>query len=112
MQREPGHSAGSLDSAPREGALGRVFGHSLEGRRQHAGDDGQNACAPPELAGSAQKGRVPAQEFQRAHSPFTFQLNLAQRNRVFAGGNDQLVLAAQNFSSIATEADDRRRKDF
>ena len=66
----------------------------------------------PRLRRAAKSRSVPAQEFRCAHPPLSFQLNFAQRNRTLAGGDDKIVLAAQNLSSIAIEADRRPRKDF
>src|SRR6267154_4577556 len=66
----------------------------------------------PRLSRAAKSRSMPPQEFSCAHPPLSFQLNIAQRNRTVAGGDDKIVLAAQNLSSVATEADHRPRKDF
>src|SRR4029450_437206 len=60
----------------------------------------QNECA------------VPTQEFSGAHSPFSFKLHFGERKCAFASGNDQVFVAAQNFSGLAIEVDNRRGKDF
>src|SRR6478736_4406775 len=48
---------------------------------------------------------VPTQEFSGAHSPFPFKLHFGERKCVFASGNDQVFVAAQNFSGLAIEVD-------
>src|SRR4029453_2691036 len=53
----------------------------------------QNECA------------VPTQKFSDAHSPFSFKLHFGERKCVFASGNDQVFVAAQNFSGLAIEVD-------
>jgi hypothetical protein len=55
---------------------------------------------------------VPTQEFSGAHSPFSFKLHFGERKCAFASGNDQVFVAAQNFSGLAIEVDNRRGKDF
>jgi hypothetical protein len=48
---------------------------------------------------------VPTQEFSGAHSPFSFKLHFGERKCVFASGNDQVFVAAQNFSGLTIEGD-------
>jgi hypothetical protein len=46
-----------------------------------------------------------AQEFRGGHSPFPFSLHFGERKCVFASGNDQVLVAAQNFSRSTSEVD-------
>ena len=48
---------------------------------------------------------MPAQEFRGGHSPFSFKLHFGERKCAFASGNDQVFVAAQNFSGLAIEVD-------
>ena len=59
----------------------------------------------PELIVLANERAMPTQEFRGAHSPFSFKLHFGERKCAFASGNDQVFVAAQNFSGLAIEVD-------
>src|SRR5512133_60713 len=72
------------------------------------------ACMPTEVAGNMPAAAVstysyertmPTQKFRGGHSPFSFKLHLRERKCAFASGNDQVFVAAQNFSGLAREID-------
>ena len=65
---------------------------------------GRMPAVPYSICG-AKECAVPTQEFSRAHSPFSFKLHFGKRKCVFASGNDQVLVAAQNFSGLAIEID-------
>src|SRR5882724_1161509 len=59
----------------------------------------------PALSCSANERTMPTQEFNSAHSPFSFKLHFGERKCAFASGNDQVSVAAQSFSGLAIEVD-------
>ena len=65
----------------------------------------QQTLLVPELSRRTNEPRMSAQEFRRGHSPFSFKLQFGERKCAFASGNDQLFVAAQNFSGSASEVD-------
>src|SRR5215216_5667290 len=65
----------------------------------------QRNLSAPELSRSANEHAMSAQEFPCAHSPFSFELDFGERKCVFASGNDQVFIAAQNFAGSAIEVD-------
>src|SRR5882724_10455713 len=58
-----------------------------------------------ELSRRANERAMPTQEFSRGHSPFSFKLHFGERKCAFAGGNDQVFVAAQDVPGLAIEVD-------
>ena len=65
---------------------------------------GRMPALPYSICGAKECG-MPTQEFSGGHSPLSFKLHFGERKRVFASGNDQVFVAAQNFSGLAIEVD-------
>src|SRR6266446_399387 len=66
----------------------------------------------PDLTNRPPRHRVPTQKFRGAHSPFSFQLDIAEGKSAFACGNNELLFAAQNLPRLTVEIDDRSGKYF
>src|SRR4030095_12493375 len=59
----------------------------------------------PESTCCVQERSVSAQEFRCRHSPFSFKLHYGERKCAFASANDQIFVAAQNFSGLNSKVD-------
>src|SRR5262245_61710932 len=58
-----------------------------------------------ESIGPANECAMPSQECRGAHLAFSFKLHFGKRKCSFSSGNDQIFVAAQNFSGFAFEVD-------
>ena len=54
---------------------------------------------------SANERAMPTQEFSGGHSPLSFKLHFGERKCAFPSSNDQVFVAAQNFSGLAIDVD-------
>ena len=107
IQTEDGHvwkakCEGSAGASP-AGRRSRTVSDSCPASRGHSRRE--RPRSPESTCWSSDERAVPAQEFRGAHSPFSFKLHFGERKCAFASGNDQVFVAAQNFSGLAIEVD-------